>query len=248
MNEPHRTLANLLKQHSMRAADLARALDIAESTVSRWLSGTTNPNDSMKAAIATELGVDISTLWPDLANSARGRRSQRQALTTAWARRTDAPADLWRQLADDARETIDILGHSISFFLEQDPAMRKILEARAAAGTPVRVILAQPDGRAVENRDRNEDLDGTLAGRVRTSVQAFQKVEGLQLRLHDVDISGAVYRFDDDALFTPFLVGKLAAEAPMLHLTKVDGVETMFDRLAVEQFADVWAASEPVPA
>ena len=230
----------------MRAADLARALDTSESSVSRWLSGKTSPADSTKSAIAAELGVDVQEVWPELAGSVRSRRSQRQAITTAWARRTDAPGDLWRQLADDARESIDLLGHSITFFLELDPAMKKVLEARAAAGTPVRVVLAQPDGQAVMNRDRNEDLGGTLPGRVRTSVQAFRKVEGVELRLHDVDISGAVYRFDDDALFTPFLVGQLAAEAPMLHLSKVEGVETLFDRLAVEQFAQVWDASEPV--
>jgi len=46
--------------------DLARALSVSHSAVSRWISGEREPSDYMKIRIGEVLGKDSRIIFPDI--------------------------------------------------------------------------------------------------------------------------------------------------------------------------------------
>ena len=50
-------LREKMKLHEVSASDLAKALDVDRSTVSRWLSGDMSPTDDNLEALARALGL-----------------------------------------------------------------------------------------------------------------------------------------------------------------------------------------------
>lgn len=67
-------------------------------------------------------------------------------------------------------------------------------------------------------------LGGTLPARIRTTLHHLGPVLGLpevELRLHDVHLYNAIYRFDDEMIVTPYLYRAHGYQHPALHLRRV---------------------------
>lgn len=97
-------------------------------------------------------------------------------------------------------------------------------------------------------RDELEQLGGTLPGRIRTTMRHFAGVDGLQgfqLRVHQVHLYSAVYRFDDDMVVTPYVVGAHGYQHPALQLRRL-GPFGLFEQYAT-QIERVWQDAVPAP-
>ncbi len=50
--------------HGQHQADVAEALQVAQSTVARWESGEMEPRRQMKVRLADHYGTDVAVLFP----------------------------------------------------------------------------------------------------------------------------------------------------------------------------------------
>jgi hypothetical protein len=159
------------------------------------------------------------------------------------------PVQLWRTLLTNARSKIDLMGYALLFFPEQHPNLTQIIAERSGRGCVTRLAVADPEGQHTRERDRLESLGGTLPDRIRTTLKHFATAEGapgFEVRLHDVHLYAALYRFDDDMIVTPYLVGAHGFQHPALHLRRI-GPYGLFERYA-GQIDYVWQRSRPLPA
>jgi hypothetical protein len=111
----------------------------------------------------------------------------------------------------------------------------------------VRIALANPDCAEVAARDQLEGLGGTLAARIRSTMQHLEPLlanRGVEARYHGVPLYNALYRFDDQMLVTPYLYRLHGYQHPLLHLKRL-GPAGIFEMYA-QQFEAIWAESQPV--
>lgn len=96
-----------------------------------------------------------------------------------------------------------------------------MLAERAAAGVTVRLCWADPTSEAVDIRDREEGLRGTLAHKIRAALTYYRPlipVAGCEIRLHRVGVYASLFRFDDVLLVNPHIWGAPGSANPVLHL------------------------------
>jgi hypothetical protein len=104
----------------------------------------------------------------------------------------------------------------------------------------------QDPRRAVDIRDREEGLRGTLAAKIRASLTYYRQlvdIEGCEIRLQGTTLYASLFRYDDDMVINPHLWGQPASANPVLHLRRLDGAG-WFDRYA-DSFAAVWQTAAP---
>jgi hypothetical protein len=237
----------------LRAAMAAARLDIETvaahvgvdpKTVQRWLMGRM-PHARHRWILVDLLGEQEELLWPDR-GSATGGAPHTAEIVAAWAHRADAPLALWSRLLQRASSQIDLLGYAILFLPEQHPDLPDLLAERCAAGLKVRVALADPTSAEVARRDELERLGSTLPARIRTTVQLLAEVRdvaGVELRYHSIPLYNAIYRFDEQMLVTPYLVGAHGFQHPLLHLRRRSATG-IFQAFA-DQFEAIWAGTAP---
>jgi transcriptional regulator with XRE-family HTH domain len=231
----------------MRAAQLdvdvdavARVVGVDPRTVQRWLNGRA-PHARHRWAVAKLLGDDESWLWPAVRRELAPGAEATAEVVAAYAHRADNPIGTWATLIDSARKRIDLLGYAHLFLPEQHIDLGSRIEKACAAGCRVRIMFADPDGPGVRDRDSLERLSGTLPARIRMSMAYFdelREVDGVQIHLHDVHLYHAIYRFDDEMIVTPHLMGAHGPQHPALHLRRLgpDGIFASF----ADQLERVW--------
>ena len=122
-----------------------------------------------------------------------------------------------------------------------------MLADRAKSGVGIRLCWADPASRAVDVRDREEGLRGTLAYKIRAALtyyQPLQGVPGCTIRLHRVGVYASLFRFDDVLLANPHIWGAPASANPVLHLQRIEG-STWFDAYR-RSFDAVWDTALPL--
>lgn len=242
-------MANERLRAAMTAAhvgvdDLAHAADVDPKTVQRWLAGRT-PHARHRWAVAAELGEDEHYLWPDAHR--RTDSDSTAEIVVAYPNRADVPSGVWWDLFTKARRQIDLLGYAMLFLPEQHPRLVPLLVERGRASCAIRIAVAEPTCLEVAARDAEEDLGGTLSGRIRTTLRYFtelQKVGVADIRCHATPMYNSVFRFDDEMLVTPHLYGVHGFHAPLLHLRRLHS-EGIFDRFAAH-FEAIWETATPV--
>jgi hypothetical protein len=118
-----------------------------------------------------------------------------------------------------------------------------------SCGARVRVAVADPECDHVVERDRLEQLNGTLPGRIRVALMWLRQLDGLvdaAVGLHQVHLYNSVFRFDDQMIVTPHLYRAHGHEHPALHLRRLSP-HGIFESFA-DQFQQVWDTIRPVPA
>lgn len=187
---------------------------------------------------------DEDYLWPIAPGRDAGFAADASAeIKAAYAHRADMPTEVWRALLVGARRRIDLLGYAMLFFPEQHPNLTPLLADKIEAGCDIRVALADPESSHTLERDSLEQLGGTLPDRIRTTIKHFRNLVGLPgftLRLHDVHLYSAVYRFDDDMIVTPYLFAAHGYQHPVLQLRRL-GRFGLFEQYA-DQFERIWDA------
>lgn len=242
-------LRTAMAKAGVHIESVAEATGADPKTVQRWIGGRV-PHARHRFAVAALLHEEEEYLWPvapgrDPASSLDSTAE----IKVAYAHRADLPASTWRTLLRGARRRIDLLGYAMLFFPEQHPDLTDLLRAKGNAGCEIRVALADPGSQRTSERDELEQLSGTLPDRIRTTVNHFkeaQGVPGFSLHYHEVHLYSAVYRFDDDMIVTPYLIGAHGYQHPVLQLRRL-GPFGLFEQYA-SQFERIWASSRPVPA
>ncbi len=244
-------LRQAMEKAGISADRLAEAVEVDPKSVWRWTNKGVIPRRiGMKAKVADVLGVDEAEIWPQpprLVGTTEDREVTVE-IVTVWAHRADASKARWWALLTGAEHHIDLLGYAMQFLPEDHSRLDRLLIDKAAAGCQVRIALADPDSPHVAERDDEEGLGGTFPDRIRTTIDHFRPlfgVEGIDLRFHHTRMYNSIFRGDDAMFVTPHLYGLKGYRAPLLHLRRCvdDGV---FDGF-VAHFERVWATATPIP-
>jgi hypothetical protein len=242
---------NTRLQAAMRTARVdvdaaARTVGVDPRTVQRWLNGRV-PHARHRWAVARLLGDDESRLWPSVRRELAPGAEATAEVVAAYAHRADIPIGTWATLIESARTRIDLLGYAHLFLPEQHIDLSSRIEKACSAGCRVRIMFADPDGPGVRDRDSLENLSGTLPARIRMAMAYFhelREVSGVQIHVHDVHLYHAIYRFDDEMIVTPHLMGAHGPQHPALHLRCLgpDGIFASF----ADQLDRVWRDTREV--
>jgi transcriptional regulator with XRE-family HTH domain len=241
MNDRLRTV---MLQRGFTPGKLARTCNVNVKTVERWIHSGRIPHRETRWKVAHELDSDEVYLWPELLED-RSESEREEAIQTELVRvypdRSSVPRDTWLQLLGSATRHIDILVFAGTFLANVNPRIAEQLAERARAGVKVRLCWGDPGSQAVDIRDREEGLRGTLAHKIRASLTYYRSlidVPGCEVRLHDTTLYASLFRFDDTMLANPHLWGAPASANPLLHLRRIEG-STWFDGYR-RSFDEVW--------
>ena len=240
-----------MEEAGVSADRLAEAVEVDPKSVWRWTNkGVVPRRIGMKARVADVLGVDESDIWPAPVKARIGEdREVTQEVVTVWAHRADAPKARWWAMLSSAEAHIDLLGYAMQFLPEDHSRLDRLLIEKASAGCRVRIALADPESPYVAERDDEEGLGGTFPDRIRTTIDHFEPlfgVEGIDLRFHQTRMYNSVFRGDDQMFVTPHLYGLKGYRAPLLHICRATD-DGMFDGF-VAHFERIWTVSHPIPA
>ena len=123
---------------------LAEAAGVDPKTVERWVNLGRTPHRRIAFLAAAAVEEDVFVLWPALQRH-RPSRAVHPELVALYARRADAPANLWWDLFTGARVRIDVLVYAAVFLHEQHPELNALLAERAGQGCQVRIAVGDPD-------------------------------------------------------------------------------------------------------
>jgi len=244
-------MTNTRLRSAMRTARVdvdavAGSVGVDPRTVQRWLNGRV-PHARHRWAVAKLLDDDESRLWPSVHPELASGSEATAEIVAAYGHRADIPVGTWSALIDGGRRQIDLLGYAHLFLPEQHVDLVSRIEKACAVGCRVRVMFADPDGEGVRERDVLEGFGGTLPARIRmamTYMAGLNEIRGVQVRLHDVHLYHAAYRFDDEMIVTPHLMGAHGPQHPALQLRRL-GPDGIFAGFA-EQLERVWGQAKEV--
>ena len=121
-----------------------------------------------------------------------------------------------------------------------------MLADAAGRGAEVRLCFGNPACEAVATRDREEELDGTLAAKIRSALTYYRPlsdVDGCEMRLHSTTLYSSLFRYDDEIMVNPHAYGEPASANPTLHLRRLDGGQLAEHYIAC--FERVWETAKP---
>lgn len=223
---------------------LAELTHVDPKTVQRWLNGRV-PHRRHRWKIAEALREREEILWPMERGVAA--HNQTSEIIAAYAHRNDVPPNAWLQLFTRAEKQLDLLGNAMLFIPEQHSGMLNMFQEKSARGCKIRVAIADPNCPAIQMRDEEERLGGTLAARIRTTLYHFRSLNnksGIEIRYHSTILYNSLFRSDNEMFVTPHLYGLHGSKAPLLHMRRLssNGVFTNF----AQHFEDVWSTTQPI--
>jgi transcriptional regulator with XRE-family HTH domain len=238
-------LRSVLAQRGVSPESLAEACQVDPKTVGRWLGGRV-PHPRHRFRAAEYLRVEATFLWPVLQPYTRRPDSGSVGLVDTYQNRASVPREMWLTFLQEAREHIDVLVFSGTFFAQSNPYVAKMLAERAAEGVSVRLCFGDPYGQAVAIRGREEGIGDTLAAKIRASLTYYRPLlsePGCEVRLHDTTLYNSLFRYDDNLLVNPHVWGQPASANPLLHL-KMGDTGSWSDNY-LQSFEVVWAGARP---
>lgn len=237
-----------MQRAGVTTGDLADCAGVDAKTVERWIGLGRVPHRRHRWAAARRLGMDETYLWPALLTREGGRNHQasRSELVELYPDRASVPRELWLRLLAEVHQHLDVLVFSGTFYAQTQPRVAAMLAGAAGRGTQVRLCFGDPTSDAVAIRDREEDLGGTLAAKIRSALtyyRALAGTEGCEIRLHPTTLYASLFRYDDEILVNPHAYGEAASANPTLHLRRLDG-GSLADHY-ISSFQRVWDTAVP---
>jgi hypothetical protein len=147
-----------------------------------------------------------------------------------------------------ANVNIDLFANASLFLPEENPEAIEIIRKKAAGGTRVRIMLADPDSPAAELRGREERLFDGIPGRIKMAWAYYRPligVDGVEFRMHETSLYNSIFRYDNQMLINQHIYGTYGYIAPILHLRKVSGADLFetylksFDLIWNEESSDI---------
>ncbi|MGX1807885.1 hypothetical protein ACWIGI_19365 [Nocardia sp. NPDC055321] len=68
---------------------------------------------------------------------------------------------------------------------------------------------------------------------------------GVAVRLHGATLYSSIYRFDDDMIVNMHVYGRMAPQAPAMHLRQL--TQGSLFEMYTQTFDDIWDAAAPYP-
>ncbi len=238
-------LRNTLNAKHINIEMLAMKTGVDPKTVQRWLSGRV-PHQRHRWKIAELLSEKEEYLWPDKGNGENSGKPVTAEIVAAYAQRSDVPSPLWWELFTKATKQIDLLGFAMLFLPEQHPELSQLLREKSQKGCRIRIAVGDPSDQHVQERDDEEELEGTLAARIRSTIRHFRDLRhtpNIEIGLHRMPLYNSIFRFDDEMFVTPHLYKLHGSQAPLLHLRKL-GPRGIFTDFATH-FEKVWVTTIP---
>jgi len=168
-----------------------------------------------------------------------------------YADRASVPREVWLRMMTDAREHINVLVFSGTFYAQTQPKVARMLADAATRGVQVRLCFGDPASVAVATRDREEELGGTLSAKIRSALTYYRPlagVDGCETRLHSTTLYASLFRYDDEIMVNPHAYGEPASANPTLHLRRLDGAQIADHYIAcferVWETAKLWSGEE----
>ncbi len=236
---PNDLLIAEIRKSGLELHEVADIAEVDPRTVQRWLAGRL-PHPRYRQKLTAALGATEGELWPQVLEAAR--KPDTNEIVAAWPQRRDPDAPDWRALLRGANE-VDLLGYTLSQITDTSGAIKQ-LRTRSAAGTQIRISIADPDGPAARSADQLQRPPGRLIPRiVAARQQLLQLAPTVALRQHQIATTHTLLRFDDELLLTIHTHGTPGFQAPLLHLRREQDYG-IFDQLA-KHFEDIWTIARP---
>ncbi|MCX4469258.1 helix-turn-helix domain-containing protein [Micromonospora sp. NBC_01655] len=227
----------------LTVGDLAAKCDVDAKTVERWISRGRIPHPRSRVRVAQVLGKDVGVLWPEVVRRAVKVGSDRE-LVGVYARRSDLPRTLFRELIEHAESRLWFGGYTSYFVWLEVPKAAAMLGTKARDGADVRFLLGDPASPVTTGRERVEATPLTLATRIAMSQAEIAKSPTvLPVRMSDRHIAMSVWVFDDEAIVATHIGAGLGQDSVTLHLRRREAGGP-FDRY-VEHFEALWADAQP---
>lgn len=246
--ESNERLRGAILAAGLTPTEVAHEVGVDPKTVERWIATGRAPHRTHRLKAARLLGADDTFLWPSTANDPQALNAVRAELVALYANRGAVPAEQWFSLAENARESIDMLAFAASFLHDALPGYIDLLGERARAGVRVRLLFGDPTSDAVALRGREEGIDDLLASRCALSwryLRPLRDVQGVEARAHGATLYNSIFRFDDAALINTHSIGAPASHSPILHIQRVPGGRLLSHYLA--GFDKTWDEAAPRP-
>ncbi|MFB7288342.1 XRE family transcriptional regulator [Actinacidiphila glaucinigra] len=223
---------------------MADHVGVDPKSVERWISTNRTPHRGHRWKAASFLGVDEVYVWPSVQKQAE--TASTSELITYYPHRGAVPTALWSSLIEQATSHVEILVYAGLFLFDSHPDLRDQLAQKATAGARVRILLGDPDSEAVGQRGDEEGIGGDLAARARITrryLEPTMATTGVEVRSHDTILCNSIYRFDDDVLVNPHVLGAPAGQNPVLHFRYLPGARTF--RHYMRSFDYAWERGMP---
>ncbi|WP_027344807.1 hypothetical protein [Hamadaea tsunoensis] len=235
--------------------ELSEWAGVDPKTAERWIYEGRTPRRATAHRAAAGLGVPSGWLWPRLDGQHVPTVNGRGDFLRFYTHRTEVPTDIWRELAGAATTTIEIQAVSGLSILAAEPALLGIIEAKGAAGTAVRLLLADhrtPQPPAYDDGSFYQ----SAADRARTARGLFDPViraGHAELRWNRGAVYNSLFRFDHEMLVHQHVYGSLGFVEPIMHVRRLtdaglfDMFATGFDRAWAHARTDDGLAAETQP-
>lgn len=225
---------------------VAEHLGVDPKTVERWVLTDRTPHRAHRQAAAALLEQDESFLWPSLLSDPQTQAASEAEVLRVYPTRGAVPLDLWLSLIRRATEEVTLLSYAGLFLLDNNPDITELLAERARAGVRVRIMLGDPDAKAIQLRGKEEGIGADMRGRVRIAQRYLRPAlgtPGLEVRLHSTTLYNSIYLSDASMLVNMHMYGSGAPANPVMHLQRVPGGK-LFEsyRRSVEA---VWEVAVP---
>lgn len=239
-------LRDALGRTGISTDDIASKLDVDPKTVERWVTQGRAPYRKHRSRVAALLHETERYLWPEALDRQGAAAVDESELVKLYAHRNDIPHELWSRLLNSAAARVDVLVY-VGMFLTEDPAFVPALRAKAAAGARVRLLYGDPASREVIRRSTDEGI-GKLAisAKIRNALALVRQLDGepgIEIRCHATTLYNSIYRYDDEMIVNPHVLGITAPHAPAMHLRRLSAGD-LFGTY-VQSFDRVWDTGKP---
>lgn len=242
MNE---RLRDTLRQRGISVERLAKHCGVDPKTARRWVTTARTPHRRHREAAAELLGVTEGLLWPSINDSSALRSGAfTSEVFTIYPEQASVPREVWLELFQTATTAVDILIFSGTFLQQTNPKVAETLLERASTGVRVRLCFGDPSGSAIQLRDAEEGIHGTLGAKIRASMSYFTKLVGdpnCGVRLHNTTLYASLFRFDGQMLVNPHIWGTPASANPVIHVRSIDS-DCIFNKY-LTSFDQIWQRS-----
>jgi transcriptional regulator with XRE-family HTH domain len=240
MNE---RLQSTMNAKHVSAESIAEKVGVDVKTVQRWISGRM-PHPKFRWEVARILEEREDYLWPADEATTSHSKTCTSELIAAYAQRSDVAPELWWEMFTKAQKQIDLLGFALLFLPEQHPDLIDLLDKKSQQGCRIRIAMADPGDKHVEERDEEEGLEGTLAARITSTIRHFRDIQqkpNIEIRFHRMPLYNSIFRFDEEMFVTPHLYKLHGSKAPLLYIRKL-GPKGLFSDFA-SHFENVWVTT-----
>ncbi len=247
MGQVNERLRTAMMRTGVTVEELAQCCGVDPKTAERWISPGRPPHRTHRWTAARRLGYDESYLWPDVHRPpARRAETAQSELVRLYPDRASVPREVWLRMMSNASEHIDVLVFSGTFYVQTQPRVARMLADAAERGVGIRLCFGDPASEAVATRDREEELGGTLAAKIRSALTYYRPladIDRCEMRLHSTTLYSSLFRYDDEIMVNPHAYGEPASANPALHLRRLDGGQLAEHYIAC--FERVWETAKP---